>query len=403
MCRVCVMKPGDLVEPLLQRGARVVLVAVDDAGLQRRVDLAEGHRRRARAHQLDRLDVDRRLDGADLQAGELRRIGDVARSRDHVAEAERVAPGERPHADRCRRGSRRPAGPSGRRRRGARGPSRATGTGSRAPAAAARRCPRSPMPETMKSIRPSWTCWTVSRSWPSVPLAKTRTITAPLVVRSTISLKVWPSTCSDVGPAVIECDRRRMRRPPSRRERQPAASAAAPTPERNARRPMTWFTQEGLCRSPGCAHRRRRRGATVSSPFVRIAASASCHHRGCPAARPMDAAHATLRCSRDRRDCRGPRADAGPLAATDQPAASRPVLAGAWSIDKAHEHGPRQCRHARRRAGRARTGRRTAARWRRDRGHGRRPATAAWAAAAWAAQAVAARGGATGTWPRVGR
>ena len=58
----------DLEEALLQRRAGVVLVAVDDAGLQRRVDLAERHRRRARAHQLDGLDVDRRLDRPDLQA-----------------------------------------------------------------------------------------------------------------------------------------------------------------------------------------------------------------------------------------------------------------------------------------------------------------------------------------------
>ena len=69
MWRVRAMKPRDLVEALLQRRARVVLVAVDDAGLQRRVDLAERHRRRAGAHQLDRLHVDRRLDRADLQAG----------------------------------------------------------------------------------------------------------------------------------------------------------------------------------------------------------------------------------------------------------------------------------------------------------------------------------------------
>ena len=63
----------DFEEALRQRRARVVLVAVDDAGLQRRVDLAERHRRRARSHQLHRLHVDRRLNGAQLQAGELRR------------------------------------------------------------------------------------------------------------------------------------------------------------------------------------------------------------------------------------------------------------------------------------------------------------------------------------------
>ena len=90
----------DLEEALLQRRAGVVLVAVDDAGLQRGVDLAERHRRRARAHQLDRLDVDRRLDRPDLEAGELARLGDVARARDHLAEAERVAPGQRPDAHR---------------------------------------------------------------------------------------------------------------------------------------------------------------------------------------------------------------------------------------------------------------------------------------------------------------
>ena len=126
MWRVRAMKPRDLVEALLQRRARVVLVAVDDAGLQRRVDLAEGHRRRARAHQLHRLDVDRRLNRPDLEAGELAGLGDVARPRDHLPEAERVAPGERPHPDGADRGSRPPRVRPGRRRCGARDPSRAT-------------------------------------------------------------------------------------------------------------------------------------------------------------------------------------------------------------------------------------------------------------------------------------
>ena len=89
----------DLEETLLQRRARVVLVAVDDTGLERRVHLAEGHRGGARTHQLHRLDVDRRLDRPDLEPGELARLADVARARDHLSEAERVAPGERPHAD----------------------------------------------------------------------------------------------------------------------------------------------------------------------------------------------------------------------------------------------------------------------------------------------------------------
>ena len=161
----------------------------------------------------------------------------------------------------------------------------------------------------MKSTSPSWSCCTTSRSWPSVPLGKTRTVTAPLVAASASSLKVSPKTCSDVVPAAIECDRRRTRRPPSVRERQPAASAAAPTPERNARRPMTWVTQAGLCRSPRTAlvgddagGVRRHRFFTIRKDRrVRRVPSSRL-----PCPRPMDLPHATLRRSRDRRDCRWP-------------------------------------------------------------------------------------------------
>ena len=116
----------DLEEPLLQRRARVVLVAVDHAGLQRRVDLAEGHRRGAGAHQLDRLDVDRRLNGADLEPGELARLGDVARPRDHVAGSRTSRPRRRAACARCLRDNPRPRVRRGHRRCGARGPSRAT-------------------------------------------------------------------------------------------------------------------------------------------------------------------------------------------------------------------------------------------------------------------------------------
>ena len=116
----------DLVEALLQRRARVVLVAVDHARLERRIDFAEGHRRGAGAHQLDGLDVDRRLDRPDLEPGELAGFGDVARPRDHLPEAERVAPGERPHPHGAVRDSRPPRVRPGRRRCCARAPSRAT-------------------------------------------------------------------------------------------------------------------------------------------------------------------------------------------------------------------------------------------------------------------------------------
>jgi hypothetical protein len=88
---------GDLEEALRKRRARIVLVTVDHTRLQRRVDLAECHRRRARAHQLYRLDVDRRLDRANLQPGQLPRLDDVAAAGDDVPEAEGVAPGQRPH------------------------------------------------------------------------------------------------------------------------------------------------------------------------------------------------------------------------------------------------------------------------------------------------------------------
>ncbi len=89
----------DFVEVLLQRRAGIMLVAVDHAGLQGRVYLAERHRRRARAHQLNGLGVDRRLDRTDLEAGELAGLRDVARSRDDLAKPERVAPCERPDAN----------------------------------------------------------------------------------------------------------------------------------------------------------------------------------------------------------------------------------------------------------------------------------------------------------------
>ena len=64
----------DFIEALLQGRARVVLVAVDDARLQRGVDLTERHRRRARAHELDGLHVDRRLNRPDLEPGEVRQV-----------------------------------------------------------------------------------------------------------------------------------------------------------------------------------------------------------------------------------------------------------------------------------------------------------------------------------------
>src|SRR4051795_8599718 len=89
----------DLVEPLLDGRARVMLVSVDDSRLQRRVHLAEGHRGRTGSHQLDRLHINRRLDRSNLQACQLARFGDIARSRDDLTEAEGIAPRERPHAN----------------------------------------------------------------------------------------------------------------------------------------------------------------------------------------------------------------------------------------------------------------------------------------------------------------
>src|SRR4051794_23603247 len=76
-----------------------MLVSVDDSRLQRRVHLAEGHRGRTGSHQLDRLHINRRLDRSNLQACQLAWFGDIARSRDDLTEAERIAPRERPHAN----------------------------------------------------------------------------------------------------------------------------------------------------------------------------------------------------------------------------------------------------------------------------------------------------------------
>ena len=97
-------------------------------------------------------------------------------------------PNESPHASgRMRiapRGSRLLRGRPGRRRRGERGPSRATGTGSRSTCSLGATLPQMAVPDTMKSTRPSWSCWTTSRSCPSVPLGKSRTVTAPPVIAS---------------------------------------------------------------------------------------------------------------------------------------------------------------------------------------------------------------------------
>ena len=96
--------------------------------------------------------------------------------------------------------------------------------------------PQIAVPDTMKSTRPSCSCWTTSRSWPSVLLGKMRTVTAPPVAASASSRNVSPKTCSAVVPDAIECDSRSTSGPRSARDRQPAASAAAPRPARNARR-----------------------------------------------------------------------------------------------------------------------------------------------------------------------
>ena len=88
----------DFVETLLDGRAGIVLVAVDHACLQRRIDLSKRHRRRARTHQLDCLHVDRRLNCPNLQPRELCRFADVARACNHLAKTERIAPRERPRS-----------------------------------------------------------------------------------------------------------------------------------------------------------------------------------------------------------------------------------------------------------------------------------------------------------------
>ena len=83
--------------------------------------------------------------------------------------------------------------------------------------------PQMAVPETMKSTSPSWSCCTTSRSWPSVPLGKTRMVTAPPVASSASRRNVSPKTWSAVVPDAIECDRRRTSAPRSVRDRHPAA------------------------------------------------------------------------------------------------------------------------------------------------------------------------------------
>ena len=82
--------------------------------------------------------------------------------------------------------------------------------------------PQMAVPETMKSTRPSWSCCTTSRSWPSVPLGNTRIVTAPPVASSASSRNVLPKTWSAVVPAAIECDSRSTSGPRSVRDRHPA-------------------------------------------------------------------------------------------------------------------------------------------------------------------------------------
>jgi hypothetical protein len=71
----------------------VVLHAVDHAGLQGGVDLAEGHRGRGGAHQAHRLGDGRVGQAPDLAASEAGRIGEVELG-DEVARAD-VAPPDR--------------------------------------------------------------------------------------------------------------------------------------------------------------------------------------------------------------------------------------------------------------------------------------------------------------------
>ena len=88
----------------------------------------------------------------------------------------------------------------------------------------------------MKSTSPSWSCWTTSRSCPSVPLGNTRIVTAPPVAASARVRKVSPKVWSEVTPGAMECESRSTRGPRTVRNRQPAATALVPRPARNSRR-----------------------------------------------------------------------------------------------------------------------------------------------------------------------
>src|SRR4051812_21677023 len=129
--------------------------------------------------------------------------------------------------------------------------------------------PQMAVPETMKSTSPSCSCWTTSRSWPSVPLGNRRTFTAPPLIASTACPKRSPNTCSAVLPAVIECDRRKMSAPRSPRPRHAGATAAAPTAAMNRRRPGLWRDVRTL------RPRGSRLGARIAQSAMRKSAMAS--------------------------------------------------------------------------------------------------------------------------------
>ena len=79
-----------------------MLIAVDNMGLQRGVNLAEAHRRRVQPHSLHGIDVNVRFDGADLQIQRfcLVEIGEsiLLADRAHAAIAKGDAIGKNAHA-----------------------------------------------------------------------------------------------------------------------------------------------------------------------------------------------------------------------------------------------------------------------------------------------------------------
>ena len=85
---------GDLVILAGIDDGRRMLEAVDDAGLQCRIDLPEGHGRRAGAHGVERGDIGGRLDGANLETFKILRLLDFLFGGDDVPVAPAILPSE---------------------------------------------------------------------------------------------------------------------------------------------------------------------------------------------------------------------------------------------------------------------------------------------------------------------